>query len=145
MSNPNGLKEVKYTAEVVSRGGRTGQVASSDNRVFNKVDKPTELGGKGLGVNPEQLFGAAYAACLEGACAFVAGQKGVTLSNTSVTARIGFGPREGGGFGLSADMTVDLPGIDRAKAEEILKEAHEKICPFSHLTRGTIDVKVTLK
>ena len=46
-----------------------------------------------------------------------------------------------GGFGIEAALEVSLPGIDRAKAEELAKIAHEQVCPYSNATRGNISVK----
>jgi osmotically inducible protein OsmC len=37
--------------------GRTGWTAKSDDGQINlKLDRPVEMGGKGNGTNPEQLF-----------------------------------------------------------------------------------------
>ncbi|WP_420901714.1 hypothetical protein [Enterococcus faecalis] len=36
-----------------------------------------------------------------------------------------------------------MDGVDQAKAEELVKKAHE-ICPYSKATRNNIDVKLTV-
>jgi Ohr subfamily peroxiredoxin len=107
---------------------------------------PKELGGPGgAGSNPEQLFAAGYAACFEGAMRFVARQKGVSMDkNSSVTAHVGIGPREPTGFGIAVKLDVNLPGLDRAVAQELIDVAHRDICPYSHATRGNVDVQITL-
>ena len=50
------------------------------------------------------------------------------------------GPREGGGFGLAVKMKVEDKSLPQAELETLAKEAHEKICPYSHATRGNVDV-----
>ena len=54
---------------------------------------------------------------------------------TKVTATVGIGPRSQGGFGITADLRVELPGVDRATAEKLVETAHQ-ICPYSNATRG---------
>jgi osmotically inducible protein OsmC len=37
-------------------------------------------------------------------------------------------------------MRVDDKSIAQAELAAIVREAHEKICPYSHATRGNVDV-----
>jgi organic hydroperoxide reductase OsmC/OhrA len=41
-------------------------------------------------------------------------------------------------------MKVHLDGVDDAKARELAMKAHENICPYSHATRGNVDVDVSV-
>ena len=135
--------QVLYTTSAKSTGGRDGgHAVSGDNHLDVRLSLPKELGGPGgEGTNPEQLFAAGNSACFLGAIKFVAGQQKVQVpGNATVEAIIGIGPIEGG-FGIEAELKVSLPGIDRAKAEELVKTAHEKVCPYSNATRGNISVK----
>ena len=137
---------ILYTTKASATGGRQGHARSEDGKVDVQLDTPKELGGGGgPGTNPEQLFAAGYSACYLGALKFVAGQQKVKISDDAkVTTSVGIGPREdGGGFGLAISMEVSLPGVDRAKAEELTKAAHV-VCPYSHAIRGNHDVKTTL-
>ena len=59
-----------------------------------------------------------------------------------VTATVGIGPGATGGFGLTVTLDVTLAGVDQAKAEEIVAEAH-KVCPYSNATRGNVDVTLS--
>jgi lipoyl-dependent peroxiredoxin len=104
-----------------------------------------ELGGPGgVGANPEKLFAAGYSACFLGAMKAVSGKENVRVpADATVTATIGFGPRSDGGYGITADLLVDLPGIDRADAERLVKAAHE-VCPYSNATRGNLDVGLSV-
>jgi len=137
--------QVLYTAEATAVGGREGHIKSSDGVLEARLALPKQLGGPGgAATNPEQLFAAGYAACFESAVRFVAREQKVVLTETAVTAQVGVGPRSAGGFGLVVALKVALPGIDRAVAEGLVKFAHENICPYSHATRGNVEVTVTL-
>ena len=140
------LSKILYTATATAKGGRAGHIKSSDGVLDFDLKVPKELGGPGgAGSNPEQLFAAGYAACFEGAMRFVAGQKKVTVpADTSVTGHVGIGPREPTGFGIAVELEVNLPGLDRAVAQDLVDTAHRDICPYSHATRGNVDVKITL-
>jgi Ohr subfamily peroxiredoxin len=63
--------------------------------------------------------------------------------NSRVTATVGIGPRSEGGFGITADLTVSLPGLDKAQAEALVDKAHQ-VCPYSNATRGNVEVGLTL-
>lgn len=70
----------------------------------------------------------------------VSDKEAVSVPNdATVTAMIGFGPREKGGYGITADLQVTMPGVDRADAERLVHAAHE-VCPYSNATRGNIEV-----
>ena len=137
--------DVKYRTKATSTGGREGQTRSEDGRLEHKLSTPKELGGGGGdGTNPEQLFAAGYSACFIGALKAAGAQLKVKVpAETSVTATVGIGPRAEGGFGITADLLVSLPGIDRAEAERLVEAAHQ-ICPYSNATRGNVDVGLTV-
>jgi lipoyl-dependent peroxiredoxin len=137
--------KIVYTTEATATGGRDGAAETKDGAFKVKLAVPTEMGGQGGGNNPEQLFAAGYSACFLGALKFVAGKaKAKIPDDATVTAKVGIGPRDdGAGFGLDVDLTVSLPGIDRAEAEELVRQAHV-VCPYSHATRGNIDVRLAV-
>ncbi len=137
--------DVKYSTIASAIGGRDGQAKSEDGSFSVKLSTPKELGGAGGdGANPEQLFAAGYSACFVGALK-VAGQqlKMKVPNDAKVTATVGIGPRSEGGFGITTDLRVELPGIDRADAEKLVETAHQ-ICPYSNATRGNVDVGLTV-
>lgn len=137
---------ILYTTQATSVGGREGHSKSVDGVLDVKLSTPKELGGAGgPGTNPEQLFAAGYSACFLGALKFVAGKAHVDIpAEATVTAKIGIGPRDDGtGFGIEAALTINIPGLDRAKAEELVAQAHI-VCPYSHATKGNIPVKLTV-
>ena len=107
---------------------------------------PKELGGNGQGNNPEQLFASGYAACFLGAMKFAASQdKDLPRvpADASVTATVGIGPRSDKGFGLDVALEISLPGVDKGAAEALVAEA-DTICPYSHATRGNIEVRLSV-
>ena len=61
----------------------------------------------------------------------------------TVTATVGIGPRSLGGFGITADLKVAVPGVDPQQAQALIDTAHG-ICPYSNATRGNVDVGLTL-
>lgn len=137
--------QVLYTAHATATGGRDGRAVSSDKSLDVKLSTPRQLGGAGgEGTNPEQLFAAGYSACFLSAMKFVAGQAKTALpADASVTGEVGIGPNERGGFGLTVQLQVALPGIDRDAAQALVDKAHE-VCPYSNATRGNIDVRIAL-
>jgi organic hydroperoxide reductase OsmC/OhrA len=43
---------------------------------------------------------------------------------------------------LAVGLRASLPGIDRARAEELVALAHEEICPCSRALRGKVVARV---
>lgn len=137
--------DVIYKTTATATGGRDGAARSDDGSVDVKLVVPKEMGGPGgEGANPEKLFAAGYSACFLGAMKAVSGKVGVRVpQDAEVTAEVGFGPRSEGGYGITADLTAKLPGVDRADAEKLMQAAHE-VCPYSNATRGNVDVGLTV-
>ncbi|WP_417559552.1 organic hydroperoxide resistance protein [Marinomonas sp.] len=136
-----------YSATATSTGGRDGRSVSSDNKLDLALSTPKELGGAGgEGTNPEQLFAAGYSACFIGALKLAASQQKVKVPNdVNVTATIGIGANtKGEGFTISADLEVNVPGVEKDVVEKLVEAAH-KVCPYSNATRGNVDVNFTIK
>ena len=140
------IEKAIYTAHATATGGRVGTAKSDDGQITLKLDRPVEMGGKGNGTNPEQLFAVGYAACFIGALRVVAGKRHIRIpEDLAIDSAVSFGPLKGDdeGFGIAVAMTVHLPGIERATAEELVHRAHQ-VCPYSNATRGNIDVLLTV-
>ena len=131
-----------YTATATAIGGRNGHTETSDGVVKADLSLPKELGGPGRpgAATPEHLFAAGYAACFGGALDFVAKQQKRNAASAKITSAVSIGPREGGGFGLAVKLRVEDKSIAQAELAAFVREAHEKICPYSHATRGNVDV-----
>ena len=132
--------KIIYTASATTSGGRQGHTASSDGVLDLDLTAPKELGGSGLGTNPEQLFAAGYSACFNGALMMVAKKSGVDASAAQVTVHIGFGP-EGDSYAITADLEVAVPGLELAQVQQLADAAHQ-VCPYSRATRGNVPVTV---
>jgi osmotically inducible protein OsmC len=135
--------DVLYTAVATAENGRDGRVATDDGKLDVIVNPPVELGGTGAGTNPEQLFAAGYSACFQSALAVVARRAKADVSGSTVTAKVGLGKTESGGFGLTVEMDVAIPGLDRDTAAALVEQAHE-VCPYSNATRGNVAVTLTV-
>ncbi|MET4898027.1 organic hydroperoxide resistance protein [Sphingomonadaceae bacterium jetA1] len=134
-----------YKTRATATGGRDGASRSEDGSVDVKLVVPKEMGGPGgEGTNPETLFAAGYSACFLGAMKAVSGKEGVRVPpDATVTAEVGIGQRDEGGYGITVDLLVDLPGVDRADGERLVQAAHQ-VCPYSNATRNNVDVGLTL-
>ncbi|GAA4732592.1 organic hydroperoxide resistance protein [Modestobacter marinus] len=129
-----------YTAVATATGdGRNGHTRSSDGLIDQDLATPKEMGGEGGATNPEQLFAAGYAACFLSALKMVARKQKAPISDAGVTAEVGIGPDDAGGFGLEVDLHVELGGVDQATADQLVEAAHQ-VCPYSNATRGNVPV-----
>lgn len=131
-----------FTASATAVGGRNGHSETSDGRVKVELSVPKEMGGPGKpnSVTPEHLFAAGYAACFGGAVDFAAKQQKKDASKTKITCSVAIGRRDAGGFALAVTMRVEDQALSQADLTELVKEAHEKICPYSHAIRNNVEV-----
>jgi len=136
--------KILYTTKASATGGRAGHAKSEDGALDVTLTTPKELGGDGArGTNPEQLFAAGYSACFLGALKAAARKENAKIpDDATVSAKVGIGPRDDGkGFGIDVDLEVQVPGMDKAQAQDLVEKAHI-ICPYSDATRGNIDVRL---
>ena len=139
--------DAKYKVTATATGGgRDGRTSLEDGSMALQLVVPKELGGPGgEGANPEKLFALGYSACYLGAMRVGSQQTKIPVpTGTTVTATIGIGPRSEGGFGITADLDVYLPGLSDSDAKT-LTEATHGICPYSNAIRGNVDVKTTTR
>jgi lipoyl-dependent peroxiredoxin len=135
---------IMYTATAHATGdGRNGHAHSDDGYLDLDLRVPKEMGGEGGATNPEELFAAGYAACFHSALKLVAARQKLDVTGTEVSASIGIGPLDDGGFGLTAALVVFAPQLDKTTAEGLVAAAH-KVCPYSNATRGNIDVTLSV-
>lgn len=132
-----------YETEATAVGGREGRVRSIDGTLDVDLQMPKALGGRGgHATNPEQLFAAGYAACFESAVRHVARADRIRVGDLAVTAKVGLGPNDDGRFVLGVELHVSAPDLEPAAAERLVDKAHTEMCPYSHATRGNIDVRL---
>jgi lipoyl-dependent peroxiredoxin len=136
-----------FTATATATGGRNGHTQAVDGSVSVDLSVPKEMGGPGKPgtTTPEHLFAAGYAACFGGALDYVASQQKKNAKQAQVTCSVTIGPRTAGGFGLAVKLVVADPSLPQRELEALAREAHEKVCPYSHATRGNVDVALEVK
>lgn len=130
-----------YKTQATALAGRNGQVKTDDGLLDIGLSYPKEMGGSGQATNPEQLFAAGYAACFSNAILHVAREAKVALKQAPVTAEVGIGPNDKGGFALTVSLAAELE-LPMEQALELTRTAHQ-VCPYSNAVRGNIDVQVT--
>ena len=71
------------------------------------------------------------------------GRERSDVTGSEVSASVGIGALDNGGFGLTVGLSVHTPNLDRPTAETLVAKAHE-VCPYSNATRGNIPVTLTV-
>jgi osmotically inducible protein OsmC len=133
-----------YTAGAHVTGGRVnGHGRSTDGQLEVDLRLPSEMGGKGDGTNPEELFAVGYAACFEGALGTVARRKKEETGDVAIDSKVMLVTTEDRAFTVAVELDVSLPAIDDPTAAVELVAAAHKVCPYSNATRGNIDVTLT--
>ena len=100
------------------------------------------------GTNPEEILGAAHAACFTMAFAFACERAGLATTAIDTTARVRLGKR-GEGFAIdriALTLEATVPGIDNAKFQELAAGAKRE-CPLSKALASVpeITLQATLK
>ena len=97
------------------------------------------------GSNPEELIGAAHAACFTMALSLILGETKLTAEKMETTAEVTLDKVEGGFAITSVHLSLKgkVPGADQAKFEELANKAKAG-CPVSKLLKAdiTLDVKL---
>ena len=133
-----------YTAVATASGdGRSGHSESEDGQLSVDVRVPKEMGGPGGGTNPEQLFAAGYAACFHSALKVAGRLESADLTDSQVSASVGLGRQQSGGFGLTVALDIHTPHLDGSSALELAHKAHQ-LCPYSNAIKGNVDVALSI-
>ena len=72
----------------------------------------------------------------------VARQQNLAITDSAVTAEVGIGKNDAGGFGLEVALHVELGGVDQAAADTLVEAAHQ-LCPYSTAIRGNVPVTLS--
>jgi lipoyl-dependent peroxiredoxin len=132
------IDKVVYTAHTHTLGGRDGVGRSSDGALDLKLSPP---GSHRPGTNPEQLFGIGYSACFMGAMRRAGAPLGIRVPDeVGIDAEVTLGTTADGGFALAVKLAIHLPGLPDEQKRQLVDGAHQ-LCPYSHATRGNIDVQ----
>jgi len=97
------------------------------------------------GSNPEELLGAAHAACFTMALSLILGEAKLTAEKMETTAEVSLDKAEQGFAITSVHLSLKgkVPGADQAKFEELANKAKAG-CPVSKVLNAkiTLDVKL---
>lgn len=133
---------ILYRTSATATGGREGSTSLDDGSLTIRMVPPSPKADTD-GHNPEQLFAAGYAACFLSAAKMVADKMSMPLTDEAhVTASVGIGTQESGGYGFEIELKGDFPGLTPNHAVQLMKEAHG-VCPYSNAIRGNVDVRLT--
>ena len=132
-----------FTAESISKGGRSGTVRSPDGLLNVTLGNPLKPGAEKLGPNPEMMLAGAYSACYHGALGNAAKKLGAPETDSTVRAIVSLIEDDQGGYRLAVELHAELPGVDATQAKLIMEEAH-KTCPYSKALRGDTSVKLVV-
>ena len=97
------------------------------------------------GSNPEELIGAAHAACFTMALSLILGEANLTAENMETTAEVSLAQIEGG-YAISAihlTLKARVPGTDQATFEALAAKAKAG-CPVSKVLKADITLAATL-
>ncbi len=97
------------------------------------------------GSNPEELIGAAHAACFTMALSLILGEAKLTAEEMETSAEVALEQVEGGWAVTSSHLTLraKIPGADQAKFLELAGKAKAN-CPISKLLKTEISLDAKL-
>ena len=98
------------------------------------------------GSNPEELIGAAHAACFTMALSLILGEAKLTATEMNTTAKVTLEQVEGG-FAITAvhlTLKAKIPGTDQKTFEELANKAKAG-CPLSKVIKATITLDAKLE
>lgn len=98
------------------------------------------------GSNPEELIGAAHAACFTMALSLIMGEAGFTAEHMETRADVTI-DKQGDGFAITKSaltLTARIPNCDDAQFQELAGKAKAG-CPVSKLLNTEITLQATLE
>jgi osmotically inducible protein OsmC len=140
---------MKRTGSAVWKGGLkdgTGMV-STESGVLQGVNYSfAKRFGEERGTNPEELIGAAHAACFSMALSAVLGEAGMTAESIDTSAAVTVVPADGGFSITKVDLTVRarIPGADEAAFMKAAEGAKAN-CPVSKVLNAEISMDAKLE
>jgi osmotically inducible protein OsmC len=139
---------MKRTGSAVWKGGiKDGSgVVSTESGVLEAVPYSfAKRFGEEKGTNPEELIGAAHAACFAMALSGALGAHGMTAEALDVSAAVTVVPVEGG-FAITAShltLRAKIPGAD-PEAFRKAAEGAKAGCPVSKVLNATVTLDAEL-
>lgn len=127
--------------------GKAGQgQISTETGALNKVPYgfASRFGDDTKNSNPEEIVGAAHAACFTMAFSFACDKAGIATETLDTTAKVRLA-KDGDAFKIdriALTLTAKVPGIDEAQFQKIANEAKNN-CPLSKALAGVPEVTLT--
>ena len=128
--------------------GKTGQgqVSTETGALKNQPYGVAARFADGKGTNPEEILGAAHAACFTMFFAVSCEKAGIAVGSIDTTATVRLA-KEGEGFKIdriALTMEATVPGLDQAKFNE-LAEHSKKNCPVSKALASVPEISLDAK
>ena len=101
----------------------------------------SRFGDDRRGTNPEEIVGAAHAACFTMAFSFACDAQGIATRSIDTTAAVRL-VKQGEGFAIdriALTLKASVPGVDEATFQKIAKDAKEN-CPLSKALAGVPEI-----
>ncbi len=136
-SNQTAMKKL-FTTSSIATGGRSGDVYLGEQRLHLKT-RPAHSNREGT--DPEEMFGAGFAACYLSALGEVGRRMGLDTTQAQAKAVVSLYAKTETEYVLGMELQVYIPGQTEEKSLELLHIAHQ-VCPYSNATRGNMDVKL---
>ena len=127
--------------------GKTGQgQISTETGALNKhpYGFGSRFGDDRSGTNPEEIVGAAHAACFTMAFAFAAEKAGHSTEMLDTTASVRL-VEDGDGFTIdriALTLKAEVPGMDEAAFQKLATEAKNN-CPLSKALAGVPEITLS--
>ncbi len=127
--------------------GKAGQgQISTETGALNKVAYgfASRFGDDTKNSNPEEIVGAAHAACFTMAFSFACDKAGIATETVDTTAKVRLA-KDGDGFKIdriALTLNAKVPGIDEAQFQQIANDAKAN-CPLSKALAGVPEVTLT--
>jgi len=141
------MKIKRYGSAVWSGGLKDGQGAiSTESGALNGYPYGFSSRFEGVrGSNPEELLGAAHAACFTMALSLILGEAKLTAKRMETKAEVSLEQVEGGYAIPTIRLTLKatIPGVDKATFEKLAATAKAG-CPVSKLFNAEITLDATL-
>ena len=132
-----------WTGDVQNGKGVTNGTSDAFRDVEITLPHRAETGAT---ASPEEFLAAAHSSCLAMNLAATLTQNGTPADQLDVNSKVGFGPKDGGGFEIKhANVTImgKVPGLSADEFTKLAKQA-EQTCPVASLFRGNTEMKVDI-
>lgn len=134
--------DLVYKAQMLTQGGRSGTIQAEDGSFKLKLAVPAQMGGKGDGPNPEQLFAGAFAACFEQSVRHIAKKGHIPLRGCYVEADLSMFLTFEEVYRMALTLTVHMAGpLDQDTADNLIERA-KGICPYVDATKNNVSLNL---